>query len=120
MNPLVELADRWRDEAEMLRSYAAEPLATACEKHADELEAALGVVRLEAVTLDEAHEIGGYSYSHLQHLVADGTIPNVGSGGKPRIRRQDVPVKPGHGAGNGSLSKTELLEDALARRRRQE
>lgn len=111
---LAELADSWRDDAERFREYGADRLARACQKHADELEAAAGAVRLEALTLEEAAELGGYSYSHLQHLVAEGTIPNVGSEGAPRIRRRDVPRKPGHGVEAESASREELVDDVVA------
>lgn len=121
MDALAELAQRWREEAETLRCYGAERLATAAERHADELEAAAGAARIEAVTLEEAAQIGGYSYSHLQHLVAEDTIPNVGEKGDPRIRRSDVPVKPGHGRRREKPASTkgELLDaDVLEMRRR--
>lgn len=119
-DPLGALTDRWREEAETLRSYGADRLATAAERHADELEAAVGAARVSAVTLEEAAEIGGYSYSHLQHLVAEGKIANVGEKGDPRIRRCDVPVKPGHGrrVEPGSTKGEVLASDVLAMRRR--
>jgi hypothetical protein len=50
----------------------------------------------ETVTLAEAHRLGGYSADRLQHLVASGQIENVGRKHRPRIRRRDVPVKPGY------------------------
>lgn len=50
----------------------------------------------ECITLTEAHRLGGYSVDRLQRLVAAGDIENVGRKGRPRIRRSDVPVKPGH------------------------
>ena len=112
MDALAALAVRWRDEAETFRAYGASTLASACDKHAEELEAAMDAAHLEALTLDEAAELGGYSYSHLQHLVADGEIRNVGSKGSPRIRRCDVPRKPGHGQ-DGATSKAELMDRSL-------
>lgn len=51
----------------------------------------------EPVTLREAAMFGGYSYAHLQRLVADKVIPDIGRKGSPRIRRADVPIKAGHG-----------------------
>lgn len=51
---------------------------------------------LDAVTLAEASAIGGYSVDRLQHLVRSGTIANLGRKGRPRIRRGDVPIKPGY------------------------
>lgn len=114
-NPLGELATRWRGEARSLRRYGAESLADAAEHHADELDSAAAAQELHTVTLEEAEAIGGYSYSHLQRLVSDGTIPNAGSAGRPRILRRDVPVKPGHNARNPreGWSKLELLESSL-------
>lgn len=97
-DPPEALPDRWRDEAKTLQAHAAEGQATTLERCAEELEAATAARRLDTVTLEEAEEIGGYSYSHLQHLVADGTIPNAGRPGAPRIRRSDVPRKPGYGS----------------------
>lgn len=109
---LTDLAERWRQEADTLRSYGAVRLATTAERHADELEAVAGAARIEAVTLEAAAEIGGYSYSHLQHLVAEGKILNVGKKGDPRIRRCDVPVKPGYSR-EGSASKADILNRSL-------
>lgn len=110
--PLTDLAEAWREDAEVLRRRGASGRAALLESCADELEAAVGASRVEAVTLEEASEIGGYSYSHLQHLVAEEKIPNVGKRGEPRIRRCDVPVKPGHGR-PGPKSKTDLLDRSL-------
>ncbi len=96
----------------MFRRYGETLLATACEKHADELEAATAAERIEAVSLEEAAEIGGFSYSRLQCLVAKGEIDNLGQKGSPRIRRCDVPIKPGHGKGQ-ARSKVEVLDRSL-------
>jgi len=66
----------------------------------DELLADLRTLReaesLGVVSLQEAHLIGGYAIDSLQRMVASGQIENVGRKGKPRIRRADVPVKPGY------------------------
>lgn len=96
----------------MFRRYGETLLATACENHADELEAATAAARIEAVSLEEAAEAGGYSYSHLQSLVAKGEIDNLGQKGSPRIRRCDVPIKPGHGKGQ-ARSKADVLDRSL-------
>ncbi len=68
--------------------------------------------RIEAVSLEEAASLGGYSYSHLQCLVARGEIENLGEKGSPRIRHCDVPVKPGHGKGR-PCSKADVLDRSL-------
>lgn len=112
MDPLAELAARWRERAdEREREGALVPAARLYRRIAEELEAAMASQRLQAVSLEEAANMGGYSYSHLQHLVADGEIPNVGEEGAPRIRRCDVPRKPGHGANRPGKTKGELLDE---------
>jgi hypothetical protein len=50
----------------------------------------------ELLTLGEASELSGYSVDHLQRLVATGQIANAGKPRAPRIRRGDVPRKPGY------------------------
>ena len=112
MNTLRALTATWRKEALIFRRYGEERLAIACETHADELEAAAAATRIEAVSLEEAAEVGGYSYSHLQCLVARGEIENIGQKGSPRIRRCDVPIKPGYGKGQ-TRSKEDVLDRSL-------
>ena len=89
------LAGEWYARAEQLTPYAA-PAAEAFRRAAAELEATLHEVENETVSLSEAAAIGGYSYDHLQALIASGEITNVGRKHRPRIRRRDVPIKPGH------------------------
>jgi hypothetical protein len=108
---LSDLAHRWRADAERFRQLGQEGPAQMSEAHADELEARLRESEMEAVTLEEAAQLGGYSYSHLQHLVAAGEIENVGEKHAPRIRRCDVPRKPGQRT--ASHSKAEALDHSL-------
>jgi len=85
------------------------------EKVAAEILADLrGLVQEDTVTLAEAALLGGYSVDHLQRIVAAGTIENAGRKGAPRIRRTDVPVKPGHHA----ALLTPIAGDQLSTRRR--
>ena len=49
----------------------------------------------ELLTLREAAAISGYTEDHLGRLIRDGTIPNTGRRGAPRIRRGDLPRRPG-------------------------
>lgn len=122
VSPISRLADRWRDEAEILRRNGHDRSAAMCERHADRMEEAAAARSDEALSLEEAADFGGYSYSHLQTLVSDGTIENVGEKGSPRIRRGDVPRKPGHRAqSDGRLgSKAEVLEDDVVELRRRQ
>ena len=51
---------------------------------------------LEALTLREAAMLSGYTVDHLQRLVSAGQLENIGRKGRPRVRRGDLPLKPGH------------------------
>lgn len=113
-----DLPDIWRSRASDLERFAA-PVAEAFREAADDLEEAFRATE-ESVTLQEAHAIGGYSIDHLQRLVASGQIANVGRKGKPRLRRADVPVKPGHRAlrdedDDGQLPASAVVASAIAR-----
>lgn len=99
MNPdlLHALADEWRTTAKQLREYGAVGGAKACEKHAEELEQRIREWQMEPLPIKDAAQESGYSEDHLYDLVNDGTIPNAGKKGAPRIRRRDLPRRPGHG-----------------------
>jgi hypothetical protein len=45
------------------------------------------------LTLDAAARSSGYSKEHLARLVRNGTIPNAGRRGAPRIAVHDVPAR---------------------------
>lgn len=93
---LRELIKGWRSEAETLRRHSADTPATALENAADDLEARLREWRHESLAISEAAEESGYSEEHLRRKIRDGTIPNAGKEGAPRILRTDLPRKPGH------------------------
>lgn len=69
----------------------------------------------DTVTLTEASRIGGYSVDHLQRLVRGGTLANQGRKFSPRIRRADVPIKPGREAAGLPAAG---LQDQFSTRRR--
>ena len=95
---LTDVPTAFRERAAFLReNAAAEQAATAWERAAIEVEAALRVHELDALTLREASGECGYSVEHLRRLLRDATIPNSGSSGGPRILRAHLPRKPGHG-----------------------
>jgi len=93
---VAALLSHWRSRASDLDRYAP-AAAQAFREAADELAEALNGAE-ETVSLKEAEMLGGYPVDSLQRMVACGRIQNVGRKGKPRIRRADVPVKPGHAA----------------------
>ena len=92
---VAALLSHWRSRASDLERYAP-AAAQAFRQAADELAEALNGAAEETVSLKEAEMLGGYPVDSLQRMVACGRIQNVGRKGKPRIRRADVPVKPGH------------------------
>lgn len=49
----------------------------------------------EILTLAQASKESGYSPDHLRLLIRQAKIPNAGQRRKPRIRRRDIPRKPG-------------------------
>lgn len=88
-----DLAQRWREDAEVHDRYGAAQLAQVCRSHADEMESALRSVADDALDLASAARESGYSPDRLRHLIAEGSIPNAGRKGSPRIRRGDLPLK---------------------------
>ena len=93
MNP-NDLPAQWRSEAEHLRVLGAAHQAKAIEWCAGELEQAQREWELEELTLQEAADASGFSYSAIQKMVANEELPNVGGKGSPRVRRGDLPKKP--------------------------
>ncbi len=93
---LTDLATNWRTEAATLRTYGAESAATALERCADELEARVMEWADEPLTLSEAAQESGYSVQHLRRLVTKGLLTDVAESSQIRVRRGDLPRKPGH------------------------
>jgi len=88
--PTRNLPPAWRTLAATLRPYA-DAAATAYERAADALDNALDAEQGALLTLREAARLSGYSADHLSRLLRQGTIPNAGRKGSPRIRRADLP-----------------------------
>lgn len=97
LSPLRRLSDEWREEAEMLRRRGADAQATALESAADDLEQAWKAWRQELLTVEQAASASGYSEAHIRRLLREGKIPNAGEEHHPRVRRADLPKKPGSG-----------------------
>ena len=110
-----ELSAKWREEAELFRRRGAIEAAATLEGCADELDNAFRLWCLEALTLERAAEESGYSYAHLQRLVCEGQLENVGKHGSPRIRRCDLPRKTGRASRRGD-GERDLADEILARR----
>jgi len=96
MTRLEALAERWKSEAETVeRRYADNASARLLRTVAAELVEVLREEADELLTLAEAAEVSGYASDTLRHRLSNGSIPNAGVSGKPRIRRGDLPTKPG-------------------------
>jgi hypothetical protein len=93
---VAALLSHWRSRASDLERYTP-AAAQAFRDAADELAEALNGAE-ETVSLKAAAMLGGYSIDALQRMVACRRIQNIGRKGKPRIRRSEVPVKPGYAA----------------------
>jgi hypothetical protein len=90
---ILDLAAEWTARAAMMREYGAEAQAAAIEACAIELRDTVEAWQGEVLTLDQAVAESGYSYSTIQQKVASGEIRNVGTKGRPRVRRYDLPRK---------------------------
>ena len=90
-----QLPAGWRARANELRAFGAEGAALAFEHTAAELDAALRLAADELLTLEAAAQASGYTAEHLGRLVREGKIANAGRPNAPRLRRGDLPLKPG-------------------------
>lgn len=91
------LPAQWRELGEQLASVGAmadpKKLLELC---AQQLESGLRAAENDVLTLRDAARESGFSADYLGDLVQDGKIPNAGKKGAPRIRRGDLPRKPGN------------------------
>lgn len=95
---LHELVERWQAEAATLDAWGDDRGATILRRAATELDAAATEHEAQALTIPQAADESGYSRDHLRALVASGQVPNAGRKGSPKIRRRDLPMKPGNGS----------------------
>ncbi len=90
-----------REQAEALRErWGAEEQAKGAEAAVAIIERRFREAQLEPLSLEQASAESGYCADHLGRLVRGGTIPNAGESYSPRIRRCDLPRKPGFNAGD--------------------
>ena len=94
-DPLHALLEAWERRAQDLGPYAP-PAATALRACARELEEALRSRDGAVLTLAQASRESGYSTRQLSRELTDGNIVNVGRPNAPKIRRSELPRKPGY------------------------
>ena len=83
---------------ELREAFGDEPRARSLEWAAARVEQALRDDSDQLLTLPEASEISGYHPDSLARMLRDGQIPDLRppkSKGMIRIRRGDLPIKPG-------------------------
>jgi hypothetical protein len=83
---------------EIREAFGGEPQARSLEWAAGKVEQALRDESDQLLTLPQAAEISGYHPESLARMVREGQIPDLrppGSQGMIRIRRGDLPSKPG-------------------------
>ncbi len=85
----------WRSRAAALEPYAPQ-IAHVLRECAQELEMAERAEALDSVSVAEAAVLSGYTANGLGGMIRRGEIENVGTKRRPRIRRRDVPRRPGH------------------------
>lgn len=97
MDPLMQrLASTWRERAVALRKFgAADGPATAYECAAAELDSAIAQLTDEPLSIREAAMVSGYSSDHISRMIRGGKLANAGRVNAPRVRRGDLPIKPG-------------------------
>jgi hypothetical protein len=89
------LTGLWRDRAQLFRAHGAHAQAATLEGVAAELDHSLYATEHEPLTLAAAADESGYSISQLRRMIREGTLPNAGNVGAPRVVRMNLPRKPG-------------------------
>jgi hypothetical protein len=120
---LTDLPKAFRERAAFLReNAAAEQAATAWERAAIEVEAALHAHGSEVLTLRDAALESGYSPDHIGRMIREGKIPNAGRAGAPRIARGDIPARRrprstslAAGACNGHTANAQVVQSIIER-----
>ena len=91
MKPFDELIANLRDEADRYEETDAHVCGTKlCRRIAGQIESAKREWLWEALTLQEAAEEKGQSYTTIYRKVKKGRLPNVGTEKHPKVRRGDL------------------------------
>jgi hypothetical protein len=109
---LHDLPSLWRTEADRLRHYGAMGNAATLEAAAEQLEAALRADAETLLTIAGAVAESGYSADHLERLLREGRLPNVGRKYAPLVRRADLPRKARGGPGGLAATRPATISKA--------
>ena len=107
---LQEFTDSLRTEVAQLRHRGLSEMADVLESVANDHERILNDWHAEELTLRQAEQESGFSYSRLQQMKEIRT----GTAGRPRIRRCDLPHKPSRSGPQFSDGQPDLAGEILA------
>ena len=110
IDPLRTFTDALRTEVAQLRHRGLSEMADVLESVANDHERVLNDWHTEELTLRQASEESGFSYSRLQQMKGI----NIGTAGTPRIRRCDLPYKPRRSGPQFSDGQPDLAGEILA------
>lgn len=107
-----------RDELDRLHAHV--DGAILCQEVLGDFAAVTSSQDEEHLTLREGAALSGYSADHLARLIRQGTLPNAGRRGAPRVRRGDLPRRPKAAVAPTTLGAYDVVADArkLVSRRR--
>lgn len=113
-NPVTALAEELREEAELYaRDGARLEAEKVLQRVADQVEEAWRDYQLEELTLSAAAHESEYSYDRLSELLREKPELNMGEKGAPRIRRCDLPRKPGVGISVIATGEGDFVDELL-------
>ena len=110
IDPLRTFTDSLRIEVAQLRHRGLSEMADVLESVANDHEQTLDAWFTEELTLHQAAEESGYSYSALQQM----KDLHVGTSGSPRLRRCDLPRRPGRSSPRLANGQPDLADEILA------
>ena len=106
---LRAFTDGLRTEVAQLRHRGLSEMADVLESVANDHEQVLNGWHSEELTLRQAAEESGFSYSRLQQMKGI----NIGTAGTPRIRRCDLPYKPRRSGPRLATGQPDIADEIL-------
>jgi hypothetical protein len=90
------LLGEYREDSARFRSWGDEMRAAMLDRVVSDVERVIHDAGDELLTLADASREGGYSERQLRRMLDNGIVQDMGRQNAPRIRRSDVPRKPGY------------------------